>query len=101
MTAPYHVFVDGPKDRSPGGIARVATAMAARYGLPPAELESRLQRGRFKVKAGVDRATAETYARDLDRLGAIAVVIDATGATVDLTEAAAAVPAPATKPALG
>lgn len=96
MTAPYQVFVDGSKDRSPGGIARVAAAMAARYGLPPAELETRLSRGRFKVKAGIDRATAETYARDLDQLGAIVVVVDASGATVDFS----AKPAVA-KPALG
>lgn len=105
MTPPYQVFVDGSHDRSPGAIARVASAMAARYGLPAAELETRLARGRFKVKAGVDRATAETYARDLERLGAVCVVVDATGATVDFAAAAAAAAAAAEaavgKPALG
>jgi hypothetical protein len=78
----YTVFVDGPRDRSPQAIARVAAAMAQRYGLPAADLETRLARGRFKVKANVDRATAEEYARDLERLGARCVVLDGSGATV-------------------
>jgi hypothetical protein len=88
MTAPYQVFVEGPKDRSAGAVAALAAAMGARYGLKPVDLEIRLMRGRFKVKAGIDRATAEEYARDLDRLGAICTVVDASGATVEVRVAA-------------
>ena len=84
MTAPYQVFVDGPRDRSPLAIDKLATAIGARYGLPPTELATRLARGRFKVKAGIDRATAEQYARDLERLGAACTIVDANGATVEL-----------------
>src|SRR5690349_3677447 len=99
MTAAYHVYVDGTRDRSPMAVARVAASMALRYGLAPAELEARLLRGRFKVKSGVDRATAETYARDLEELGVICVVTDQAGKTVDMNAPAAAPAAP--KPRLG
>lgn len=48
----------------------LADAMSARYGLPAAELMTRLARGRFRVKSNVDRATAQIYVRDLEALGA-------------------------------
>jgi hypothetical protein len=44
--------------------------MAARYGLPAADLYARLSQGRFRVKASVDHVTAEAYARDLEAIGA-------------------------------
>jgi hypothetical protein len=74
MTAMFHVFVEGAKDTTPAGLHKLAEAIAARYGLKPADLLPRLQSGRFRVKANVDRATAETYVRDLDQLGARCVV---------------------------
>ena len=66
----FHVFVIGSEERTSEGLARVAEAIAAHYGLPADDLLGRLTRGRFRVKTGVDRATAEQYQRDLVKLGA-------------------------------
>src|SRR4051794_2083801 len=44
--------------------------MAARYGVPADEIYTRLSKGRFRVKANVDKATADEYARDLQAVGA-------------------------------
>ncbi|HEY0994218.1 MAG TPA: hypothetical protein VGD80_44490, partial [Kofleriaceae bacterium] len=44
--------------------------MAERYGLSADEVYSLMSRGRFRVKANVDQATAERYARELEALGA-------------------------------
>jgi hypothetical protein len=68
--ATFHVFVDGALDASNDGVNRLATAMASRYGLPAADVAARLGKGRFRVKANVDKATADTYARDLQAIGA-------------------------------
>ncbi|MCE9574065.1 MAG: hypothetical protein K8W52_13045, partial [Deltaproteobacteria bacterium] len=81
--ATYQVFVDRPRDASAGAHERLAGAMAARYGLQAADLEPRLRAGRFRVKANVDRETAEKFALDLERLGAEVSVIDDTGAVID------------------
>lgn len=70
----FHVFVEGPADASPAATAQLAAAMARHYGLPEADLRARLERGRFRVKANVDRATAATYQRDLEALGARVVI---------------------------
>ena len=61
--AVFQVFIDGTVDRTPEGVQRLAEAMQQRYGLPAADLVARLARGRFRVKAVPDRATAQTYAR--------------------------------------
>ncbi|HEX3760264.1 MAG TPA: hypothetical protein VHW23_16220, partial [Kofleriaceae bacterium] len=66
----FDVYVDGATGTLRDSVRELASAMGARYGLPAAELESRLTRGRFRVKAGVDRATAEAYLRDLSAIGA-------------------------------
>jgi hypothetical protein len=66
----FHVFVEGAKDASPGGLQKLADAIAAHYGLPAADLRARLAAGRFRVKGNVDRATADRYVRDLEGLGA-------------------------------
>ncbi len=68
--AAYHVFVDGSVDASAGGKERLAVAIAAHYGLPVAELRTRIASGRFRVKGNADRPTADTYVRDLELLGA-------------------------------
>jgi hypothetical protein len=75
--ATFHVFVDGAVDASPDGLKRLATAMASRYGLQAADLVARISKGRFRVKANVDRATADTYFKDLQAIGARVVVEDA------------------------
>jgi hypothetical protein len=66
----FDVYVDGATGTSREAVRELAGAMAARYRLPAVDLEARLTRGRFRVKAGVDRATAETYLRDLAAIGA-------------------------------
>lgn len=70
MTPTFHVFVDGADDPSAAGLDRLAEAMATKYGLAAQELQQRLARGRVRVKANVDRATADTFVRELRAMGA-------------------------------
>lgn len=70
MREMFHVFVEGAADESPDGAARLAEAIANHYGLPVDQLRQRIDAGRFRVKGNVDQATADTYVRDLERLGA-------------------------------
>jgi hypothetical protein len=78
----YQVFVERPSSVGPDAIARLASAMAERYGIARADLEPRLRAGRFRVKGNVDLATAERFAADLEKLGAIVSVVDERGAPV-------------------
>jgi len=66
----FDVFVEGPVDPSPEATRRLAEMMSQRYGLPAADLMARIARGRFRVKGNADRATADTYAHDLEAIGA-------------------------------
>jgi hypothetical protein len=66
----FHVYVEGVTSTAPDAVRALSDAMAERYGLPAAELYARLGKGRFRVKANVDQATADTYARDLEAIGA-------------------------------
>jgi hypothetical protein len=66
----FHVFVDGAADASAAGKDQLAAAVAAHYGLPVADLQARIASGRFRVKGNCDRATADSYIRDLTALGA-------------------------------
>ncbi|MEZ4401474.1 MAG: hypothetical protein R3B06_15725 [Kofleriaceae bacterium] len=78
MTTPlFHVFIEGARSTAPGASGELARAIAARYGLPAAELEKRFAMGRFRVKGNVERATAESYAADLASLGAVVAVVPA------------------------
>jgi hypothetical protein len=74
----FHVYVEGPTDPSPDAHKRLAELMASRYGLSVADVTARLAKGRFRVKANVDRATANVYVSDLGKIGA-KVVIEAAG----------------------
>jgi len=76
--AVFHVFVEGATDATPAGVAKLADAIAKHYGLPSADLLARLRKGRVRVKANADRATAEQYKRDLERLGARCTLEDPT-----------------------
>src|SRR6185503_3539406 len=96
MADAFHVFVDGPELETPDGLRRLADAIAKHYGLGAADLLSRLQKGRFRVKTNTDRATAETYARDLSRLGARCTIEEATPANSQRTTP---IPFPAVRPA--
>jgi hypothetical protein len=77
--ATYQVFVERPSSKAPDALDRLAAAMAQRYGLPLDQLEPRLRAGRFRVKNNVDLDTAEKFAADLEKLGAIVSVVDANG----------------------
>jgi hypothetical protein len=93
MTALFQVYVEGTRDPSPAAVAKLAAGIGQKYGLPPADIEARLQRGRFRVKANADRATAAQYVRELEALGAVCTVVDTSGATVDVV----AMPAPSAR----
>jgi hypothetical protein len=72
----FHVYVEAP-DRAPETIKRLAETIGKKYGVPVADLEKRLTGGRFRVKANVDRETAEVYAKALGDNGAIVKIEDA------------------------
>jgi len=93
----FQVFIEGAHDSSADGVRKLAGAISERYGLPLESLLKRLGNGRFRVKKGVDQATAQAFAADLQRLGALCSVVDeATGAPV----AARAPTSPARAPAI-
>lgn len=87
----FSVFVEGAVTPGDAALEALANAMAARYGLPAVELLGRMRKGRFRVKANVDRATADTYVADLISIGARAIAEDARASQPVL----AATPAPA------
>lgn len=72
----FHVYVEAP-DRSPNGISQLALTISNKYGVPVEELVKRLTAGRFRVKANVDRTTADAYAKALSESGAIVKIEDA------------------------
>ena len=75
--ATFHVYVEGAVDASPDGVRKLAQAISQRYGLPASELMSRLAAGRFRVKANVDKVTAEAYVRALSEVGARVAIEEA------------------------
>lgn len=75
----FDVYVEGATDPSPAALQRLAEVMSQRYGLPAGELQARLTKGRFRVKANVDDATAQTYLRDLEAVGARVTLAEARG----------------------
>ncbi|CAN5639984.1 hypothetical protein BH11MYX1_BH11MYX1_19550 [soil metagenome] len=83
--AAYHVFVDGSVDASAEGRERLAAAIATHYGLPIVELRTRIASGRFRVKGNAERATADTYVRDLELLGARCSIETASDSNVSKT----------------
>ena len=66
--AVFHVFVEG---------ATNADSLGARLGISAAEVRARLAKGRFRVKANVDRETAERFVRDLTAAGARCAIDEA------------------------
>ncbi len=95
----FHVYVEGVTGTAPDAVRALADAMSAHYGLPAAEIHSRLMTGRFRVKANVDRAMAESYARELEALGA-RVRIEPAQSTAAPANARPAAPAIRTSPAI-
>lgn len=96
MTDPlFHVFIERARSTAPGAAAELARAIAARYGIPAAELEKRFAMGRFRVKGNVDRATADSYLADLASLGAVCTIVAANAAAPPV---AAVPPAPVVAP---
>lgn len=66
----FHVYVDGVTGTAPDAAWTVSIAMSAQYGVTAADAYARLTAGAFCVRANVDRATAERFARDLREMGA-------------------------------
>lgn len=101
----FNVFIERARSAAPGAAAALADGIAARYGIPAAEVTRRLAVGRFRVKGNVDRATAETFAADLERLGAVVTVspvdapVPAVPEPVSLQTPRVPKPAPAPAPA--
>lgn len=93
----FHVYVESPVDRSPQGIERLAIAISKKYGLPVPDLIKRMSAGRFRVKANIDAATADAYARALEEVGARVKVEPAHSTQPNLPVAPEPTPSP--KPA--
>jgi len=85
----FHVYVEAP-DRAPETIRRLAETIGKKYGVPVADLEKRLTAGRFRVKANVDRETADVYAKALGENGALVVIENAVATPVAGTPIAVA-----------
>lgn len=92
----FHVFVEGPTDPSPEAHEKLAAVMSERYGLPIADVKTRLAKGRFRVKANVDRATADMYLSDLGAVGAKVKIEEAKASSPSLP-----VPSTTATPAAG
>ena len=73
----FHVYVEGPAEPGPNAVRELAQVISERYGLQTAELITRMTKGRFRVKANVDRETADKYQRDLAAIGARVMVEEA------------------------
>ncbi len=95
------MFIERARSAAPGAAEQLAHAIAARYGIPAAEVARRLAIGRFRVKGNVDAATADSFAKDLERLGAVVTVSPAdvtppvASEPVSLVQPRVAVPKPA------
>jgi hypothetical protein len=94
VDATYQVFIERARDGTPEGTARVAEAIAARYGFPAGSLAQRLAAGRFRVKSNIDLGTAERFAADLERLGAECVIVDGRGMPVTRGKTPSSAPPP-------
>lgn len=95
----FHVVIERPRDAGPGAASTLATAMAHRYGIPVDQLRERLAAGSLRVKSNVDLATAEAFARDLESIGAVCAILDATTGEPIPAAKPAPKPAPAPTPA--
>jgi hypothetical protein len=95
----FDVFVEGAVDPSPDATRRLAEAMAQRYGLAVPELIARMAKGRFRVKGNIDQATADTYARDLEAIGARVTIAAARESGPSLAPVASVRPVEAEQPA--
>jgi len=73
------VFIQGARDASAQGRARLAAAIAEKFGLPRDKIEQGLTVGRVRVKAGADAMMAETLKVQLEGLGAIVALEPAPG----------------------
>jgi len=77
VASKFHVVIQRPREGGADAVVRLAAAISERYGIPAAQLRDRLTAGRLRVKSNVDRETAETFAADLDALGAVCAILDA------------------------
>jgi len=97
----YSVFIERAIDGSPEGVRAVAERVGKRFGAPTEALVQRIAKGRFRVKANVDREKADRFAEELHKLGAEASIYDAAGTRVDggkETAPATSAPPPAAAP---
>jgi len=90
----FDVYVEGGKDASLTGQMKLAAAIAGRYRIPAPQVAEAMSKGRFRVGKGLDQATAEKLAQQLDGLGAMAL-IHPLGAPLPPSAPRTAVPRPA------
>jgi hypothetical protein len=95
----FNVYIERARSEAPDAGAKLAQAMASHYGIDAKAVEERLAVGRFRVKGNVPRATADAFAADLQKLGAIVKVESASAEEATPPPPAGPAAAPAGKPA--
>ncbi len=78
----HQVFIERCRDERPETAQALARAIAARYGIEPAQIAGRLAKGRFQVKANLDLDSARRFVSYLEGEGALCTVVDGMGQIV-------------------
>lgn len=78
----HQVFIERCRDGKPETAASLAAAIAKRYGISPDQILSRLQKGRFQVKANLDISAAREFMTYLEAQGALCSIVDQAGEIV-------------------
>jgi hypothetical protein len=89
----YQVFIERTAETTPEAARKVATAIAARYKIPAEAILSRLAKGRFRVKANLERDAADKFKEYLESIGALCTLVDASGQVVARSRALSQPPA--------
>ena len=75
----YQVYIERCRDNSPGASRELADAIAARFGVSSADIQSRLENGRFRIKTNLDLDRAKSFMSYLEANGALCSILDGSG----------------------
>ena len=75
----YQVYIERCRDNSPRAPQELADAIAARFGVSSADILSRLEQGRFRIKTNLDLERAKSFMSYLEANGALCSILDGSG----------------------
>lgn len=78
----YQVYIEKCRDESPETAKRLSEVIATRYGVAPEEILSRLEKGRFRIKANLELEAAKSFMLYLEESGALCSIIASSGMAV-------------------